>query len=168
MDRYPAPPGHALAACALDLPPPRGPQAACAAGNLTGAFASQGLSSVTRAVYLDPTRTQLTVSDSWTLAAAALSGAGTAPTNVTAAFHTFAANVTVAADGGSVVLEQNGLAVVVAVAPWGACFGRAAITATAVRLAPPQEPSDGLTRIDITVDPRVCSGLDVVLAPRTT
>ena len=96
----------------------------------------------------------------------ALRGGGDLPALATAAFHTFAENVTIDADGRGALLRQAGRAVRARVGGGSPCPPAAAAWAlTAVRLAPPQEPSDGLTRVDVTVDPRACGGLDIELSP---
>ena len=154
---FPAPAAHPLAPCDLQQS-----AAVCATADLTGAFARQGVAAASRTLSLDAaTRTSLTVADRWTL------GAGAAPPPVaTAALHTFAANVTLDADGKGVLLQQGGRAVRARVGAASPCPAAATVwQLTQVRLAPPQDPSDGLTRIDVTVDPRVCGGLDVVLFP---
>jgi hypothetical protein len=153
---FPAPAGHPLAACALQPG-----DAVCAVANLTGAFALQGVASATRTLTLDAaSRSVLTVADRW-----ALRGGAAAPPSATAALHTFAA-VALAPDGRSAVLTLGGAAVTVRVSAASPCAARAVTLAvTAVRLAPPQEPTEGLSRIDVTVDPRACGGIDVVIGP---
>jgi hypothetical protein len=152
---FPAPAAHPLAACALQS------AAACAAADLTGAFSQQGVAAATRTLSLDAaTRTALTVADRW-----ALAGGAPPPPVATAAFHTFA-NATLDADGGGVLLQAGGHAVRARVGPNSPCAPSAATwELTQVRLAPPQDPSEGLTRVDVSVDPRACGGLDVVLFP---
>ena len=135
-------------------------EANCAAVDMTPAFASQGVASATRRWALDAaTRTRLTVSDRWTLAAGAAP-----PANASAALHTFAA-VAVAPDGASATLTRGAAAVRVSVPAGGACAGRARFAATPVRLQAPQYATPNLTRVDVFVDPRVCSGLDVLVEP---
>lgn len=150
---HPAPPGHALGGC--ELAPGEG---ACATMDLTAAFALQGVAAASRRFALSANRTTLTVSDSWALRA----GAAHAP-NATAALHTLA-TVTLASERRSAELEQGGARLRVRVAPTCACAASALFSATPVRLAPPQDPSFGLTRVDITVDP-ACGALDVILEP---
>jgi hypothetical protein len=152
---FPAPDAHPLATCAL------GSAAVCAVADLAGAFSQQGVASATRTLSLDAaTRTALTVADRW-----ALAGGAPPPPVATAAFHTFA-NATLDADGRGVLLQVGGRAVRARIGPNSPCAPAAAAWAlTQVRLAPPQYPSDGLTRVDVTVDPRTCRGLDVVLFP---
>ncbi len=154
---FPAPEGHPLSACALQPG-----DAVCAVSNMTGAFALQGVASATRTLSLDAaTRSVLTVADRWVLRSG-----DDAPPSATAAIHSFAGNVSLAADGRSAVLSQGGFAVSVRLGTGSPCVAGAVTWAvTAVRLAPPQEPTDGLSRIDITVDPRQCGGLDVVIGP---
>lgn len=154
---FPGPPEHPLGACPLQG------QAVCAVCNMTGAFALQGLAAANRTLALDAaTRTTLTVSDRWTL------GQGTVPPHppsATASFHTFATQVSLNADGQGVVLQQGGLAVSARMGPNSPCTV-ATWALTQVRLDAPQNPTDGLTRIDVTVDPRTCKGLDVIISPR--
>lgn len=154
---FPAPAAHPLSACALQPG-----DAVCAVANLTGAFSAQGVAAATRTLSLDAaSRSVLTVSDRWVLDAGAA-----APPSATAAIHTFVTNVTLAADGRSALLRQDGLAVAVRVGAASPCPAAAVTWAVvAVRLAPPQDPTEGLSRVDITVDPRACAGLDVVIGP---
>ena len=68
----------------------------------------------------------------------------------------------VAADGVSVTLTTGmpPVSVLIRVPPGGACEGGAVFSVSTVLLAPPQNPTIGLKRFDVTVDPRVCAGLD--------
>jgi len=158
----PGPEGHPLGACPLQQGQGQQQAAVCAVSNMTGAFALQGVAAANRTLALDAaTRTTLFVSDRWTLAQGAVH-----PPFATASFHTFATQVTLDADGQGVLLQQQGgLAVSVRMGPHSPCTG-AHWALTEVRLAAPQNPTDGLTRVDVTVDPRTCSGLDVVILPR--
>jgi hypothetical protein len=154
---FPAPSEHALGACPLTAT-----EAVCAVANMTGAFALQGVASAARTLTLDAaSRRVLTIADRWVLAA----GAGAQPPKATAALHTFA-NVTLAGDGLSALLRQGDLAVSVSIGSASPC-ARSGVTLAlnAVRLIPPQDPTEGLTRIDISVDPRTCAGIDVIIAP---
>ena len=153
---FPAPAAHPLAPCPL-LPTQ---QAVCATADLSGAFALQGVAAATRTLSLDAAhRSVLTVADRWTLAASG------APASATAALQTFA-TAALDADGLGVVLRNGTQAVHVRVGAASPCAASATRwELTAVRLAPPQDPSEGLTRIDVTVDPRLCSGLDIMLSP---
>ena len=156
---FPAPAGRPLAPCPL-----REQQAVCAASNMAGAFAAQGLAAANRTLALDAaTRSALLVSDRWALRSGGGGGAPPPPT-ATASLHTFAGAVTLDADGGGVLLQQGGLAVRARLGPASPCAG-AVWTLTQVRLAAPQNPTEGLTRVDVTVDPRACGGLDVLIAP---
>ena len=152
---FPAPAGRPLAPCPLQQ------QAVCAASNMAGAFAAQGLAAASRTLSLDAaTRSALLVSDRWALR----SGGPPPPPTATASLHTFAGAVTLDADGQGVLLQQGGRAVRARLGPASPCAG-AVWALTQVRLAAPQNPTEGLTRVDVTVDPRVCGGLDVLIAP---
>ena len=157
---FPAPSAHPLEACPLAPT-----EAVCAVANLTGAFALQGVVSAARTLSLDAaSRSVLTIADRWVLKAGS---ANTQPPIVTAALHTFA-NVTLAADGMSVRLQQDDstASVTVSIGSASPCVGSGVTwTLNAVRLEPPQNPTLGLTRIDISLDPRTCKGIDVVIAP---
>ena len=153
---FPAPPGRPLRPCPLQQ------QGVCAVANTTGAFALQGLAASSRSLSLDAaTRSTLLVSDRWTLSS---SGSGGPPASATASLHTFAAAVTLRADGQGVLLQQGGRAVSLTVGPASPC-AVAAWNLTQVCLAAPQDPTEGLTRVDVTVDPRSCGGLDVLISP---
>jgi hypothetical protein len=153
---FPAPSEHPLSACPLTTA-----EAVCAVANMTGAFALQGVASATRTLTLDAaSRRVLTIADRWEL------GAGGQPPIATAALHTYVANVTLAGDKLSALMRQGDLAVSVSIGPASPCAqSGVTLTLNTVRLEPPQDPTEGLTRIDISVDPRTCTGLDVVIAP---
>ena len=147
---FPAPPGHALGACALAPG-----EAACAALDLGPAFALQGIAAAARRFGLSADRSVLSVRDSWR------AGARGAPANATSSLHTLAA-VAVAGDAQSAVLALGGERIGVrlgALAP--GCAGRAA--ATPVRLAPPQYATEGLTRLDFVVEGQGCEGMELVI-----
>jgi hypothetical protein len=155
---FPAPAGRPLAPCPLQQ------QAVCAVSNMTGAFAAQGLLAASRSLSLDAAaRSALLVSDRWTLRSAG-GAAPPPPSTATASLHTFASAVTLDADGQGVLLQQEGRAVRARLGPASPCT-EAVWSLTQVRLPAPQDPTDGLTRVDVTVDPRACSGLDVLISP---
>jgi hypothetical protein len=148
-----APPGHAVSACSLGAG-----EAACVEIDTGAAFAAQGVAAARRRFSLSTDRRTLTVSDAWTLG-----GAGAAPRVATAAVHTHQA-VAVAADARSAVLSAGGARAVLRVAGDAACAARARVAATPVRLAPPEYSTNGLTRIDVSVD-AACGSLVVTLGP---
>jgi hypothetical protein len=158
---FPAPSTHPLSVCPLSPT-----EAVCAVSNLTGAFALQGVVSAARTLTLDAaTRSVITVSDRWVLVGGGGSVNAQLPSIVTAALHTFT-NVTLAADGMSALMQQGDSTVTVSIGSESPCVGSAVtFSLNAVNLAPPQHPTDGLTRIDISMDPRTCTGIDVVIAP---
>ena len=150
----PAPPGHPLAPCAL-----RAGEQACVEIDLTPAYlpaAAGGLRAVSRRVALRQAGSAL-VEDAWG------QGAGAPLRNVTAAFHTLAA-VSIAGDGRSARLQLPGAALTLALLPGGGCEG-ARLAALPVVLAPPQEPAQGLTRIEAVGQPGPsCTGWAFELA----
>jgi hypothetical protein len=159
------PTGHPLGACPLQQQGQGQQQGVCAVCNMTGAFALQGVAAANRTLALDEaSRTTLLGSDRWALLVPGM-GIPPPPPTATASLHTFATQVTLDADGQGVVLQQGGLAVCARLGPHSPCTG-AVWALTQVSLAAPQNPTDGLTRVDVTVDPRTCSGLDVIISPR--
>ena len=153
---FPAPAEHPLQPCPLQQ------QAVCAVSDMGGAFSLQGVAAANRTLALDAAaRSALLVSDRWTLRGA---GGAPPPPSATASLHTFAAAVSLDADGQGVLLQQGGLAVRARLGPRSPCAA-ATWALTQVRLAAPQNPTEGLTRVDVTVDPRVCGGLDVLISP---
>jgi hypothetical protein len=135
---------------------------ACAAVDLTAAYAGQGVAGVTRNITLSGGRTVLAVSDRWTLG-----GSGAAPQNVTWVAHT-RANVTLIPGGAGLILESPGapLPITVTVEPHSPCAGGSVRYAAVVpSVSPPESPITGVTRMEIWADPRECGGLDVVIAP---
>ena len=148
-----APPGHAVGTCALSVD-----EAACVEIDTGAAFAMQGVARALRRFALSTDRKTLTVTDSW-----ALGGTGADPHNATTAVHTHQ-DVVVAADARSAVLSAGSARVVLRIAGDAPCAASARVTATPVRLAPPQYSTPGLTRIDVTVD-AACGGVGVTLGP---
>jgi hypothetical protein len=144
----PAPPGHAVAACA-----PAADEQSCATVDLAPAYQGQGAAPLRRVALLRSGA--LRVTDSWLAAPA---------TRVAAAMHTLAA-VAVAPGGRSATLSAGGRKLSVDL---GASCAGAALVATAVRLPPPQYSTVGLTRLDVVApDAGACGaagGFDVVLA----
>ena len=152
----PAPAGHALAPCAL-----RAGEQACATVDLSPAYAppaAGGAAAVARRLALRASGS-LRVDDSWAFGAAAAAR----PPTVTAAFHTLA-GVAIAPDGQSAALTLGGVGATLTLLP-GGCAG-AHFISTPVRLAPPQDPSHGLTRVDAVAPApgAACTGWAVELA----
>lgn len=150
----PSPPGVAPpAACAVAAD-----EQSCVTIDLAPAYQGQGLAAATRRLALLVDGSGLRVRDVW--APAAAGGAGPAA----AAMHTFAA-VAVAPDGQSATLTRGGRSLAVSLVAGPATCAGAALTATPVRLAPPQQPSDGLTRVDVVAPGggAACGGFDVLL-----
>jgi len=159
---YPAPTERPIVPCLLN------PQeAVCAVSDMTEAFSLQGVAGATRRLSLDvASRSILLVEDRWTLThpAAARGGGGSAAANATVALHTYVTNVTLNADGRGVIFQENGRVVGARLGPFSPCT-EAVWKLTQVRLQPPQEPTLGLTRVDVTVNPTTCGGLDVIISP---
>ena len=149
-----APAGHEVGACALGAA-----EAACIEIDMGAAFAEQGVALALRRFAFSTDRRTLTVTDTW-----ALGGTGAAPHNATAAVHTHQ-TVAVAPDARSAVLSAaNGARAVLRVAGNAPCSASAYVTATPVRLSPPEYSTPGLTRIDVTVD-ATCGEIVVTLGP---
>lgn len=147
-------------------------QDACASIDLISVYSDpeDGVSRVSRSFYFRDGRTSLTVSDRWTASAAG------SIVNVTSNFHTMA-QVNISSDGLSAVLTSTACVspstctVTVSVAPSSPCAAGTdvRVEAVQVRLAAPQDPSEGLTRVQFVIGPSAatCGGLDIIIAPGT-
>lgn len=118
----------------------------------------EGLASLNRTFVFMPsdgTRApQLTVNDRFVYKP------GFAPGNLTIAVHTYG-NVTLGPEPLSATVTVDGVTARYYLADPKPCAG-ATLTATAVRLAPPQTPTDGLTRLDVVVPSPAASGCTMV------
>jgi hypothetical protein len=150
----PAPAGHALLPCALAA----GEQA-CASVDLSPAYeppGAGGAAAVSRRVALRAAGS-LRVDDAWAFSATSR------PENVTAAFHTLA-EVAIAPDGQSAALTRGDVGATLTLLR-GGCHG-ARLVATPVRLAPPQDSTNSVTRVDAVADApgATCTGWAFELA----
>ena len=142
--------------------------------DLSALYVGQGVVNVTRTFLLpaglSPPRSGLLVEDAWSLAAGAAAG----KVALTWAMHT-TANCSISQDGHVATLQLPGpgtppspavITVYVFVRATASCSaGALRLEAVPVRLQAPQYPTDGLTRLQLLLDPTACSGLSMGIGP---
>jgi len=94
---------------------------------------------------------QVIVTDeiTYTAAAEAAETTGAVLANVTFSAHTTAPAVAISADGQRATLTFSTVVATAVIVPGGTNCADAVFIATPVRLAPPQNPTNGLTRLDV-------------------
>ena len=146
----PAPPGHALEACA-----PAAEEQSCVTIDLAAAYQGQGVAAASRRVALRLDGS-VRVTDAWATEGGQQGGP------VAAALQTYA-DVALSADRTSALLSRGGRQLRVALVGAAACAG-AVLAASPVRLHSPFYTTYNLTRIDVRgVSGPACTGFDVTL-----